>query len=507
MKSRNSCSHEQWICHCCVGDQYLAEEILAMNRVGHCTICGNGREGIPLDSLADRIHKVFQKQFELTPPYPVGWYEHWAAEEGNWEQRGEPAETLIAEITELPESMSCTIAKMLSDRYKYRAVKDGGVDPYGVETFYEEKEPSAARFYVSWDAFRKEILTRARFFPKTAERNLEDIFGDLNELETMDGTPVIRKIIPGDSEGVFWRARRAETEKEIETMLEDPAGQLGPPPSKKAKSLRMNATGIPVFYGAGLIDTCLSEIRPPVGSKVVVAKFRLQRPLRVLDLRALEEVLVGKSHFDPGYVVSRGRAAFLKQLVTEISRPVMPEDEELEYIPTQFVAEFLAHRSKPRLDGLLYPSTQTGGEGENVVIFNHSCDVEPYQLPEGADVEVYGPSIHQEDEEWDGDYEYTVYEFVPDEHAKDTDLATDAGTDENDTTKIETVVPMSDTTSTLRLDVRDVKVVKIRDAKLNTDTYEVTRNRFPKSWKSKSPFTRVADGNLDDLLPDSDTSF
>ena len=32
------------------------------------------------------------------------------------------------------------------------------------------------------------------------------------------------------------------------------------------------------------------------------------------------------SRFDPDYEIRRGRAAFLKQLVVEISKPVMPED-------------------------------------------------------------------------------------------------------------------------------------------------------------------------------------
>lgn len=520
MEMEYSESQDRWVCYACVEDAYLSGEILGMNQVSQCDFCETTREAIEMESLADRIHDVIQNQFEPTPLYPVEWYEHWDAKEGNWEQRGEPAEVFIAETTGVSKSIASNIANLLSDRYRYRAVKEGGVDPYGYDTLYEEREPSAAPFYVSWTEFQKEILTRARFFPKTAVARLAGIFGDLNELKTVDGRPVIREVAPGDPEGVFWRARRARTDEELENILKNPARELGPPPPGLAKGLRMNATGIPVFYGARCVTTCLSEIRPPVGSKVVVGKFELLRPIRVLDLGALEEVLVGKSHFDPDYVVSRGRAAFLKQLVTEISRPVMPEDEELEYIPTQFVAEFLAHRSEPQLGGIFYPSTQTGGEGENVALFNHDCGVEPYQLPEGTEVEVYSPSIYQEND-WElGERNYAVYEYVPDEHIEDSDSPTGNGSDDSESLPTEEEhfggsfpgthdrddASISDGDPALRLDIDSIKVMQVKDARLNTNDFDVTRHRLPKSSR-ETFFQTLSGSDLDSILGDTDSPF
>ncbi len=49
----------------------------------------------------------------------------------------------------------------------------------------------------------------------------------------------------------------------------------------------MNAPGISVFYGALDEATCIAEARAPVGSHVVVAKFHLLRPVRLLDFDAL----------------------------------------------------------------------------------------------------------------------------------------------------------------------------------------------------------------------------
>lgn len=520
MEKECSENQDHWVCYVCVKDSHLSDEILSMNQFSQCAFCETTREVIGMESLADRIHDVIQNQFEPTPPYPVEWYEPWNAKEGTWEQRGEPAEAFIAETASVSESIASYIANLLSDRYRYRAVKEGGVDPYGCHTLYEERDPSDAPFYVSWVAFRKEILTRARFFPNTAEDRLKDIFGDLNELRTVDGKPVICEIAPCGPEGVFWRARRARTDEELENILKYPARELGPPPPGLAKGLRMNATGIPVFYGAGCVTTCLWEIRPPVGSKVVIGKFEPLRPIRVLDLGALEEVLVGKSHFDPDYVVSRGRAAFLKRLVAEIRRPVMPEDEELEYIPTQFVAEFLAHRSEPRLGGILYPSTQLDGKGEKIVLFNHACGVEPYQLPEGTEVEVYSPSVYPESDVELEDRDYTVYESVPDEHVEDSDCPTDSGAHDSVSAQTEEEhnegslsgahdkgdVSISDGAPALRIDMDSITVMQVKDAKLNTDDSVVTRHRLPKS-NLESLFQTLSGSDLDSILGDSDSPF
>ena len=104
----------------------------------------------------------------------------------------------------------------------------------------------------------------------------------------------------------------------------------------------MNAAGIPVFYGALDEDTCVAEVRAPVGSYVVVAKFEVLQPLRLLDFDSLKKVYVEGSHFDPDYAWRLGRASFLERLVREMSRPVMPGDEAFEYLVTQAVAEYLA---------------------------------------------------------------------------------------------------------------------------------------------------------------------
>src|SRR5260221_11974731 len=104
----------------------------------------------------------------------------------------------------------------------------------------------------------------------------------------------------------------------------------------------MSARGISVFYGATNASVALAEVRPPVGSKVVVARFIITRPLRLLDLTALDDVRDGGSIFDPSLKGRLERAAFLRSLGQCMTRPVMPDDEAFDYVTTQAITNYLA---------------------------------------------------------------------------------------------------------------------------------------------------------------------
>ncbi len=76
----------------------------------------------------------------------------------------------------------------------------------------------------------------------------------------------------------------------------------------------MNASGISVFYGAQDAQTCIAEVRAPVGSHVVVGRFEIVRPVRLLDFDVLTQVVVEGSLFDPEYGARLSRAAFLRRV-------------------------------------------------------------------------------------------------------------------------------------------------------------------------------------------------
>ena len=392
-------SEAKYICHTCIGDQFLSDEVNKEGTSVICSYCSETREAMTLEDLADRIHEVIETHFERTSSEP-DWFSSIMLRETMldfWVPDGEPVVGLMADIACVTEEIAIDLTDLLSGRFRYWAIKEGGEDPYDSEACYEERRPDDFGFRYTWRAFCNEIMYRERIFPENAEPVLEEIFGDPSALETYDGTPVVREVNPSD-EFPIWRARTAQSKEELIAIIKNPAQQLGPPPHKSANAGRMNQKGIPVFYGALDETTCVSEVRPPVGSKVVIGRFSLLRPVRLLDLGALSRVYVNVSHFDPNYSVLHGRASFIRNLVDEISRPIMPQDADREYLPTQFVASYLARKVIPNFDGIIFPSSQIEGNCQNVVLFNHARGVEKHELPVGSEVEVYLSSFSEDDD-------------------------------------------------------------------------------------------------------------
>ena len=469
-----------YACHDCIDDPFLVEVVRAEGTRVVCSYCGAIGEALPLNDLAQRIHEVLQDHFELTPNQPAD-YAYMLDKEGWWERPGYPVANVIADIAGVSEDIAIDVMELLSDRYGYPAIKDGEENPYDSDACYEEREAEDW----AWKTFCDQIRSHGRFFNTYAEEALTHIFGDLSMHKSFDGKSVIREISPDDENFHIWRGRTAQSRKELKVILKSPAREIGPPP-RPAKGWRMNALGIPVFYGAMEKDTCVAELRASVGSQVVGAKFDLMRPVRLLDLEALTEIWnIDASHFDPDFDKREGRAASLWSLAREICRPVMPQDEAFEYLPSQAVAEYLANKLDPRLDGIIFRSSQTGC-GRNVVLFNHACGVEPDDLPEGTEVKV---DIHynkydEDDDESDDGY-ISVSEIVPSTHStpprNDDTALWDAPLfsliwDDNEGEELPTY-----SEPTLRIDMKSIFVLDIKSVRYDYHSREVFRHRRVKS--------------------------
>lgn len=173
--------------------------------------------------------------------------------------------------------------------------------------------------------------------------------------------------------------------------------------------MKANARGVSLFYGATHADAALSEVRPPVGSRVLVGKFDVIRPLRLLDIDALRSVYVEGSVFDPTYMARLELAKFMESLSARMTMPVMPDDEPTEYLITQVIADYLAAKRDLNLDGLLYPSVQQRGDHQNVVLFRRASRVRNIDLPPGSEVSAMLGSFDEDGPSPD----YWVSESVP----------------------------------------------------------------------------------------------
>jgi hypothetical protein len=400
---------EERLCSSCVGEEFLRGEIERAGEISTCSYCGKEGKTYSIEQMADEIELAFESHFEQTPTDPDP-SDYAAISEGDayWSRRGEPVTQMISSAAEVEEDVAEDIRSVLEERHSDTERDQMGEEgPFDEEAHYEEKNINDIEFRIEWEAFERGIKTEARFFSRSAEVTLKSVFEGLTSHQTRDGNSVVIAAGPGCPISSLHRARVFQSGTKLKVGLEHPDREIGPPPAIAATAGRMNARGISVFYGATTIKTAIAEVRPPVGSRVVVGRFEIIRPVRLLDVAALRSVFVKGSVFDSGFIRRLEHASFLEKLSERISKPVVPDDEPFEYLVTQAIADYLA--TEIQLDGITYSSVQTGEAKANVVLFHHASGVEALTLPKDAVVTAHLSSRDEEDSFSD----YWVWEDVP----------------------------------------------------------------------------------------------
>ncbi len=255
--------------------------------------------------------------------------------------------------------------------------------PDGEEAFYAEDqtyiplEPAAWRHSSLWSRFRDEIMHRQRFFNGDAQGLLRDIFDGVQFQSDIRSKPAFYRLNPKDGRKLY-RARVIRTDRDYEQIKQNPATGMGAPPAGLRRAGRMNAAGIAVFYGATDLDTAIAELRPAVGSTVCVCTFELRRPIYVLDLTRFTKPGKKIDILARNQVRRSTQWAFMQSFANEISKPILPGDEHLEYVPAQVVAEFLTtHPMKwgagqVTSDAIIFNSAQSSG-GRNIAIMGDAA--------------------------------------------------------------------------------------------------------------------------------------
>lgn len=360
---------EKYICCNCVRDAYLKS---LMDVEECCSYCGNeSNQCMALCDFATHVERAFGEHYDRTASEPDGL--QWIMLKDpecsyDWEREGELVEDIIQDEAGVEPEVAEDLRKILDagrgfDEYFEESEFDD-------EVRYERRTQNGERWHRTWQDLQDELKTRTRFFSNRAQEIFRLVFNGISSQSTKDGRPIFKTLSAGLG---LYRARVFQEDKELQKALESPANLLGPP-LNNASGGRMNALGISVFYGSFSAEVALAEVRPPVGSKVAIAKFVLQKDLVVLDLTALKHVEETGSIFDPSFLPRIERAEFLKTFCDEIVVPVMPNFEATEYLITQATADFLAADEDLRLDGIIYPSVQTiGSDAVNIVLFHKSA--------------------------------------------------------------------------------------------------------------------------------------
>lgn len=464
------------ICCNCVGEVFLSGLIKAGGSVTECTYCGDADAMTwSAGDLADAVESAFDDHMVRTGTEPPENERALYADKElglAWYREGQETANAIEDSASIPSEAARDIQAILEDRHDdVERARMGAETAFASDACYEERRTDANEWHWEWLTFEHALQSEARFFNRGGAALLSRIFKDIDQLRTKPRHPSVVTAGPDHRISHLYRARVFQSYVKLEEAIAHPDVQIGPPPARLANAGRMNANGISVFYGATNSASALAEVRPPVGSRVAVARFDIIRPLRLLDLTALDHVTDGGSIFDRTLKTRLERVAFLQTLGERLTRPVMPDDEAFDYLITQAIADFLATENQPQLDGIIYASAQTK-HGRNVVLFHAAALVEKLDLPDGT--KVSARSLDYSDDQAHPDY--LVWEEVP----EGSPTADNAFGGANPSAPWTSIVGEDFRQPALRVvpssvDVHHIEAVQVRSARFSVRRQRLTR--------------------------------
>lgn len=311
------------VCIRCFVDVEIKSIIETLNCGGICDMCGS-HDFIydtemhtelkhPFNSLLER----YTLKSRLAESFPSSLTVSIKSElKNNWNIFNELEETQIYEI------LISICSEKYSDSPEFFddlvGVAELGNDKYLKENtlFYSE----------TWEDFADELKYVTRFHSK--KLNTEVLSDYLNTLaEVIDKDTVLLRGRTSDKEG---------------RLIKD-MGTVNP---VKSKSGRANPKGIPYLYLANNIKTVLHELRVTKMNYATIAEFMLINNGIIIDLTKID--LISPFIFESEemitlHIVNRNN---LTKIHNEIIKPASKEESYLDYLPTQYIFDFIKKNKK-----------------------------------------------------------------------------------------------------------------------------------------------------------------
>lgn len=200
----------------------------------------------------------------------------------------------------------------------------------------------------SWEELREELKYFNRYFPSA---RLDEMTLKREHLE---------QLLEPNVDSVWYRARLLTQDEPFSPE------EMGAPPPRLATHGRANPAGIPYLYLSSTPETAASEVRPHTGEIACVADFTLDPGLQLVDLCSPRRRI---SPFKLASVEEIGQlrcnVSLLERLGEELTTPVVPQSAAVDYVPSQYLCEFIKRQG---FDGVLYRSSVSNGV--NLALFD-----------------------------------------------------------------------------------------------------------------------------------------
>lgn len=321
-------------CIKCFTDRFLQNIIADIDIRGDCDFCG--AKNALIYPLGDRAgtQEIEDQLAEL-----IGLYEiTTTAKEGR-----DLSQALLQDWDIFHYSSPDTVDQLLHELYPASKFKVSPL-PEGHVTL-KVADRDAILGGHNWDEFSDDLKHTNRFFVPYL-----NVDGFVDFLKT-----AVREYSKSDS---FYRARISETAQGFKK------GCMSAPPRRLSLPGRINPQGIRELYLAEDKETALREVRAGAYDYVTFGEFHSYSTIRVVDLSAFSKI--SPFEYDVDLAVFAANRDLLQGMSKEVSHIMRRGDDSIEYIPTQFIAEFIKSRG---YHGVRYNSTLSEG-GTNICIFD-----------------------------------------------------------------------------------------------------------------------------------------
>lgn len=315
----------------CFHDAQIREMIRTNNKIGNCSFCG--KEDVPIYSLdeqsdlSDLISEVINIYEEFDEGAPL-----FELLVNDWHifDRSSPT------VYDLVEAFANLIFGSTGSSYNVNVrIPRIFSEKYGIFSGH------------SWSEFSAAIKTQNRFHNDFFKPDQLASFLTYSTSRYRKGA-------------MFYRAR----------VCNDISGynilEMGAPPCGKRKPGRVNPEGIGVFYLTSDMETALHEVRASAFDFVSIGKFRLKKDIRVVNISGLNEI--SPVLYSSGLESLAANITIFSDMAKEISKPLRRNDSLLEYLPTQYITEFIKCKGYA---GVEFASTMGTG-GQNIAVFDES---------------------------------------------------------------------------------------------------------------------------------------
>lgn len=339
-------------CSDCFQDPEIRSILIKSGRSGTCDVCGSKKGFVyntdvdtSLVGLFDGVLSVYTAEDSVPNDYPKDDLAFLGERiKNDWDIFSDIATDSIAKILYL---LSPNIVDDYPELFKQKV---------GILEKYDEdylKHHSILRTR-NWEEFVESIKHKNRFHTNLIDTEL------LREYCMQ-----IAEIIPVDNRR-FYRGRIAHDQKGFLPK------EMGAPPTDKATAGRANSEGISRLYLTDNWETTFHEIRAAEYDYVTIGTFKLQEPIKVVNLSRIGKsspFLSGGEVDCTALVINRDH---LQKINQEIARTMRSGDSKLDYIPTQYICDYVMSicddKGNPVFDGIRYQSAMHSS-GTNLTIF------------------------------------------------------------------------------------------------------------------------------------------